>query len=209
MWLGRGLAATKGVSAFGLTETQGSFLTTGTISPSNMWGRAMAKFDVEEYRLADEAKLEIVTWASGQVEYSVRITDRTTGYDHVVSFSQEVADEVAKLLPPSHDDNKPIHYMVLRGGAWRLVAGFCRSAFRDRIVPGHRSTLLGFRLAKEIKMKQYEYSFGVSRYMVLRGGAWDSDDGFCRSACRDYWLSGSRNDYLGFRIAKELKNEAV
>jgi formylglycine-generating enzyme required for sulfatase activity len=35
---------------------------------------------------------------------------------------------------------------VLRGGTWYYIPGFCRSAFRDRSVPGDRSCGLGFRV---------------------------------------------------------------
>ena len=119
----------------------------------------MRKFDVKEHTITDDARLEIVTWEGGQVDYTVTITDRTTGHVHAASFDQREADEVAKLLTPPkdigeqhHDDNKSSHYMVIRGGAWIIVAGYCRSAFRDdREDPGHRFYDLGFRLAKEIK----------------------------------------------------------
>ena len=39
---------------------------------------------------------------------------------------------------------------VLRGGSWYDDAGDCRSAFRDYIVPGNRSSNLGFRLLQEM-----------------------------------------------------------
>jgi len=35
---------------------------------------------------------------------------------------------------------------VLRGGAWGFPSKHCRSAFRSRIAPGHRSDFIGFRV---------------------------------------------------------------
>ena len=39
---------------------------------------------------------------------------------------------------------------VLRGGSWFHNPGFLRSAFRDRIVPGNRGGILGFRPARTL-----------------------------------------------------------
>ena len=46
--------------------------------------------------------------------------------------------------------------------------------------------------------------------MALRGGSWCSDARYCRSAFRDHWSDpGRRYRYLGFRLAKETKNETA
>jgi formylglycine-generating enzyme required for sulfatase activity len=37
---------------------------------------------------------------------------------------------------------------------------------------------------------------------VIRGGGWDGDAGFCRSANRDRYAPGRRYDYLGFRLLR-------
>jgi len=117
------------------------------------------KFDVKEHTITDDARLEIVTWEGGQVDYTVSIADRPTGHVHTVSFDQRAADEVAKLLTPPkdvgephYDDKEPSHHRALRGGAWFIDAGFCRSAYRHYLNdPGDRFTYLGFRIAKELK----------------------------------------------------------
>jgi len=113
------------------------------------------KFDVQEHTITDDARLEIVTWEGGQVDYTVSIADRPTGHVHTVSFDQRVADEVAKLLTPPkdvgeqhYDDKEPSHHLVYRGGAWFNDAGLCRSAFRYGYDPGRRHYALGFRVAK-------------------------------------------------------------
>jgi len=50
-------------------------------------------------------------------------------------------------------------------------------------------------------MKQPKY--------VIRGSAWENVAEYCRSADRGSWLApGNRNRSLGFRLAKEIKNEA-
>jgi formylglycine-generating enzyme required for sulfatase activity len=36
---------------------------------------------------------------------------------------------------------------VVRGGSWRIVARYCRSARRGKFLPGIRYAILGFRLA--------------------------------------------------------------
>lgn len=170
----------------------------------------MRKFDVKEHKITDDARLEIVTWEGGQVDYTVSIADRPTGHVHTVSFDQRVADEVAKLLAspkdvgePHYDDKEPSHHRVDRGGAWLFGAGYCRSAARAGFVPGYRDFYLGFRLAKEFKMKQTKYID-----MALRGGSWCSDTRYCRSAFRDWSDPGRRLNNGGFRLAKEIKNEA-
>jgi len=85
---------------------------------------------------------------------------------------------------------------VIRGGAWRLGAVRCRSAFRHGSAPGLRY-LLGFRLAR------------TGYFRVIRGSAWDNVAEYCRSADRGSWLApGNRDRDLGFRIAKELKNDS-
>ncbi|NEZ59219.1 formylglycine-generating enzyme family protein, partial [Adonisia turfae] len=35
---------------------------------------------------------------------------------------------------------------------------------------------------------------------LLRGGAWNADPGFCRSALRNWLARGNRNSYIGFRV---------
>ena len=44
---------------------------------------------------------------------------------------------------------------VLRGGSWRDVAWYCRSAFRDYYVPGYRSQNFGFRPVLKQKTQQH------------------------------------------------------
>jgi len=44
---------------------------------------------------------------------------------------------------------------------------------------------------------------------VIRGGAWSIVAEICRSAYRYNWPPGSRYYALGFRIAKEIKNETA
>ena len=39
---------------------------------------------------------------------------------------------------------------VIRGGGWGSGAGYCRSAYRGRAVPGYRYADLGFRLVREV-----------------------------------------------------------
>lgn len=41
-------------------------------------------------------------------------------------------------------------FRVVRGGSWSVEAGYCRSAIRDWLDPGHRDRLLGFRLARRV-----------------------------------------------------------
>ena len=41
-------------------------------------------------------------------------------------------------------------YRVVRGGAWSLTAGYCRSACRLRDEPSVRSSILGFRLSRTV-----------------------------------------------------------
>jgi formylglycine-generating enzyme required for sulfatase activity len=53
-------------------------------------------------------------------------------------------------------------------------------------------------------MKKSEHT-----YRIWRGGGWSYDAGYCRSAYRDSWRPGFRVDGLGFRIAKEIKNETA
>ena len=43
---------------------------------------------------------------------------------------------------------------------------------------------------------------------VFRGGAWSSDAGFCRAACRGWGVPEVRFVYLGFRVAAVPRNES-
>jgi len=42
-------------------------------------------------------------------------------------------------------------FRVIRGGSWRNVARFCRSAYRDWIAPSNTHFIIGFRLARSSK----------------------------------------------------------
>jgi formylglycine-generating enzyme required for sulfatase activity len=54
-------------------------------------------------------------------------------------------------------------------------------------------------------MKQPKYGL-----WVFRGGSWFNDAVICRSAYRGNWfIPGYRNHNLGFRLAKEIKNETA
>jgi len=44
------------------------------------------------------------------------------------------------------EDSKEYRRRVIRGGAWISAAGWCRSAYRDRVRPDGRSVFLGFRV---------------------------------------------------------------
>ena len=39
---------------------------------------------------------------------------------------------------------------------------------------------------------------------VVRGGSWDVSADWCRSACRDNWVPGNRNDNVGVRVVLPL-----
>ncbi|GHU58173.1 hypothetical protein FACS189411_13140 [Bacteroidia bacterium] len=41
-------------------------------------------------------------------------------------------------------------------------------------------------------------------YRVLRGGGWRYDAGGCRVSHRDYFASGYRIDFIGFRLVLPL-----
>ena len=45
------------------------------------------------------------------------------------------------------------YYRVLRGGSWGDRARFCRSAYRSRLGPGHRSGYRGFRLSLQVEAR--------------------------------------------------------
>lgn len=85
---------------------------------------------------------------------------------------------------------------AIRGGSWNYIARYCRSAIRNRSVPGYRSDNLGFRVIS--------YNFDTTR--VLRGGSWSNYAGSCRSASRHRIDPGFRIDDLGFRVLQELSN---
>jgi formylglycine-generating enzyme required for sulfatase activity len=52
---------------------------------------------------------------------------------------------------------------VIRGGSWSLVAGICRSAYRDREVPGYRDDDLGFRLSRTGPWPSYTLTLARQR----------------------------------------------
>ena len=43
----------------------------------------------------------------------------------------------------------------------------------------------------------------MKKYLVLRGGSWDDLRVYARCACRYVDHPDDRNDYLGFRLAKD------
>jgi len=58
------------------------------------------------------------------------------------------AEEYYKSSPESDPQGpEKASYRVFRGGSWRLIAGNCRSAIRDRDAPRIRGVNLGFRVA--------------------------------------------------------------
>jgi len=59
---------------------------------------------------------------------------------------QSNSDETcAEFYRPYHDEDGS--YRVFRGGGWRSLAEFCRSALRSGWSPGSRNSYIGFRLA--------------------------------------------------------------
>ena len=82
---------------------------------------------------------------------------------------------------------------VSRGGSWPSSAGYCRSAYRGRVLPSDRFSGLGFRVVKETK---------PDMNCVFRGGSWSSTAEFCRSAYRGGFYPSSRYDFIGFRVVK-------
>jgi formylglycine-generating enzyme required for sulfatase activity len=60
------------------------------------------------------------------------------------SYKGAPADGLAWLDP----DAAPDAARVIRGGSWSDCARYCRSAYRNRYVPGHRDNDLGFRPAR-------------------------------------------------------------
>jgi formylglycine-generating enzyme required for sulfatase activity len=46
---------------------------------------------------------------------------------------------------------------------------------------------------------------GNSKLAMLRGGSWNSNPGYCRSACRDRWSPGIRGSDGGFRVVCEIE----
>jgi len=66
------------------------------------------------------------------------------------------AEDYYKQSPPD-DPSGPSseqEYRVLRGGSWRFLGRYCRSASRLRNAPGGRSNNLGFRVARDLSLPQ-------------------------------------------------------
>jgi formylglycine-generating enzyme required for sulfatase activity len=49
-------------------------------------------------------------------------------------------------------------HRVIRGGSWRIVAGYCRSAYREWIEPSSRYDDLGFRLSRTSPLRSYPFT---------------------------------------------------
>jgi len=69
---------------------------------------------------------------------------------NVWEWCWDVYDEGYYKLSPSQDPRGPFEVArrVIRGGSWDDFPRYCRSSFRSRYVPVHRSNYLGFRVAR-------------------------------------------------------------
>jgi formylglycine-generating enzyme required for sulfatase activity len=71
-------------------------------------------------------------------------------YGNVREWCQDWYDEGYYANSPADDPTGPASgsHRVTRGGSWNAIAGDCCSASCRILEPGHRSSLLGFRVAR-------------------------------------------------------------
>ena len=130
----------------------------------------------KEYRLPTEAEWEYACRAGTTTPYHFgeNITDKLANYDHNVSGTTAVG----KYSPNAFG------LYDMHGNVWE----WCRDDFYEDYVgaPNDGSAWISSR---------------SSLNKVARGGSWDLNPRFCRSACR-YWYSPDyTDDGLGFRVA--------
>jgi formylglycine-generating enzyme required for sulfatase activity len=94
---------------------------------------------------------------------------------------------------PQHDPSGPESgsCRVIRGGGWGDDAEDCRSAYRNRWLPGYRSIILGFRLARLGPLPSYPFT--LSPISGLRDALKDGSPGPAMA-----WLPGGT-----FRMGQE------
>lgn len=143
----------------------------------------LAKETGEAYRLPSEAEWEYAARAGTTTRYAWgdAITPKNANYsESKLGKTTEVG-----AYPPN-----PWGLYDMHGNVWEWVEDVWHDGYKDAPADGSPWT-------------DGEGTFS-SRIRVLRGGSWDVDPGFLRSAYRGRVQPESRGNLLGFRVARTL-----
>jgi formylglycine-generating enzyme required for sulfatase activity len=135
------------------------------------------------YRLPSEAEWEYACRAGTTTRYSFPdpITPKNANYvDSSLSRTSEVGSYPAN----------PWGLYDMHGNVWEWVEDNWHDNYLG--APKDGSAWKDFKGSRD------------SRYCVIRGGAWDTVSGSCRSANRYKYLTGQRGYNKGFRVARTL-----
>jgi len=100
-------------------------------------------------------------------------------------------------------------HRVIRGGSWYDDAQSCHSASRYNGDPSNYPRNAGFRAVKTTSTDTDKNPVGASSgsYHVIRGGGWDGDTQYCRSAYRDNDYPDDGYDNIGFRAVQTISTD--
>ena len=135
----------------------------------------------ESYRLPTEAEWEYACRAGTDTAFSFGDDS-----DMMVDYGWFDDNSEDKTRPVGMKEANPWGLYDMHGNVAEWVLDNYHSSYNNAPVDGSEWT-----------------SSGVDR-KVIRGGSWENSEDNCRSAVRDSIGEGSRADYVGFRIIKEI-----
>ncbi|SFM32250.1 formylglycine-generating enzyme family protein [Methanolobus profundi] len=134
----------------------------------------------ESYRLPTEAEWEYACRAGTETAFSFGDDS-----DLMVDYGWFDDNSEDKTRPVGMKEANPWGLYDMHGNVAEWVLDEYHSNYNDAPTDGT------------------EWTGGVDR-RVIRGGSWENSEDNCRSAVRDSIGEGSRADYVGFRIIKEI-----
>jgi formylglycine-generating enzyme required for sulfatase activity len=145
------------------------------------------------YRLPTEAEWEYAARSGGKDEIWAGTSDKKQLADYAI-FDKQLGDYAVfdKKQTEPVGSRKPngLSLYDMSGNVFEWVEDCWHETYDDAPTDGSA---------------WFEAGGGICGWRVLRGGSWNFDPGFLRSSYRFRNYAVNRNDYIGFRLTRDLE----
>ncbi|MEI7867824.1 MAG: SUMF1/EgtB/PvdO family nonheme iron enzyme [Candidatus Methylumidiphilus sp.] len=151
----------------------------------------------EHYRLATEAEWEYACRAGGTTRYCYGDDEANLG-----DYAWYSNNALSKTHPVGEKVPNAWQLYDMHGNVLEWCADWWSSDYYQQFMSKSQHPASGSASVREQSASENPIGPASGSLRVVRGGSWLTVAGYCRSAFRSGKVPSSRNNYLGFRLAR-------